>query len=141
ITGAAEAARLAEETRQLRYVLAANLAQAIAAAERGDAETADQLIADAEAALLPTGPNPQLGLAAFARGRAALAAERPGEAYRYLLRIFDPADPSYQPYSRGWALADLVDAAVRGDGDLDLLRGLLDEWEETTADMGAPHLE
>ena len=47
ITGAAEAARLAEETRQLRYVLAAKLAQAIAAAERGEEQTADHLIADA----------------------------------------------------------------------------------------------
>ena len=55
--------------------------------------------------------------------------------------MFDPADPCYQPYARGWALADLVDAAVRGDGDLDLVRGLLGEWEKTTADMGAPHLE
>ena len=83
ITGAAEAARLAEETRQLRYVLAAKLAHAIAAAELGEEETADQLIADAEAALLPMGANPQLGLVAFARGRAALAADRPGEAYRH----------------------------------------------------------
>ena len=133
--------RLAEETRQFRYVLAAKLAHAIAAAERGEEETADHLIAGAEAALVPMGANPQLGLIAFARGRAALAAERPGEAYHYLLRIFDPADASYQPYARGWALADLVDAAVRGDGDLDLVRGLLREWEETAADTSAPHLE
>ena len=141
ITAAAEAARLAEETRQLRYVLAAQIAHAIAATEQGEEDTADHLIAGAEAALLPMGPNPQLGLVAFARGRAALASERPGEAYHYLLRMFDPADPCYQPYARGWALADLVDAAVRGDGDLDLVRGLLGEWETTTADMGAPHLE
>jgi DNA-binding CsgD family transcriptional regulator/tetratricopeptide (TPR) repeat protein len=141
ITGAAEAARLAEETRQLRYVLAAQLAHAIAATERGEEDTADHLIAGAEAALVPMGPNPQLGLIAIARGRAALAADRPGEAYHHLLRIFDPADASYQPYTRGWALADLVDAAVRGNGDLDLVRGLLGEWEETSARMGAPHLE
>jgi DNA-binding CsgD family transcriptional regulator len=140
ITSAAEAASLAEETRQFRYVLAARLAHAIAAAERGEEETADHLIADAEAALLPMGANPQLGLAAFARGRAALAADRPGEAYHALVRIFDPADACYQPYARGWALADLVDAAVRGDGDLRLVRGLLSEWEETAAATGAPHL-
>ena len=141
ITDAAEAARLAGETRQLRYVLAAKLAHAIAAAERGEEKTADHLIADAEAALLPLGANPQLGLVAFARGRAALAAERPGEAYQDLVRMFDPADASYQPYTRGWALADLVDATVRGDGDLDLVRGLLGEWEETAAHTSAPHLE
>ena len=129
------------KTRQLRYVLAAKLAHAIAAAELGEEDTADQLIADAEAALVPMGANPQLALVAFARGRAALATERPGEAYHHLVRIFDPADASYQPYVRGWALADLVDAAVRGDGDLDLVRGLLSEWEEIAAATGAPHLE
>src|SRR3954454_21336559 len=133
ITSAAEAARLAEETRQHRYVLAAKLAHAILAAERGEEETADHLIADTEAELLPMGANPQLGLVAFARGRAALAAERPGEAYQDLVRIFDPADASYQPYARGWALADLVDAAVRGGGDLDLTRRLLTEWEGVAA--------
>ena len=122
-------------------MLAARLAHAIAAAERGEEETADDLIADAEAALLPVGANPQLGLVALARGRAALAVDRPGEAYHYLLRIFDPADASYQPYTRGWALADLVDAAVRGDGDLDLVRGYLAEWQEIAAETSAPLLE
>ena len=141
ITGAAEAARLAEEARQLRYVLAAKLAHAIAAAELGEEETADHLIAEVEAVLVPMGANPQLSLIAFARGRAALAAERPGEAYHHLVRIFDPADAYYQPYARGWALADLVEAAVRGDGDLDLVRGLLSEWEEIAAATSAPHLE
>ena len=141
ITGAAEAAGLAGEARQLRFVLAAKLAHAIAAAERGEEDTAEHLIADVEATLVATSVNPQLGLIAFARGRAALAAARPGEAYHALVRIFDPADASYQPYARGWALADLVDAAVRGDGDLDLVRGFLDEWAEIAAATGAPHLE
>ena len=140
ITGAAEAETLAEETRQLRYVHAAKLAHAIAAAERGEAETAGDLIADVEAALLPMGANPQLGLVALARGRAALAIERPGEAYHHLVRIFDPSDVSYQPYTRGWALADLVDAAVRGDGDVDLVRGFLGEWEDIAAQTSALHL-
>ena len=140
ITGAAEAARLAEETRQLRYVLSAKLAHAIAAAELGEAETAEHLITTVEAVLLPMEANPQLGLIAFVRGRAALAAERPGEAYHDLVRIFDSADPCYQPYTRGWALADLVDAAVRGDGDLDLVRGLLSEWDGIAASTSAPLL-
>src|SRR5262245_29105647 len=48
LTSAAEAAGLAEETRQLRYVLAAQIAHAIAATERGDDEAADHLTAGAE---------------------------------------------------------------------------------------------
>ncbi len=122
-------------------MVGADLAHAIAAAERGDEETADQLIADAEAALVPMGANPQLSLVAFARGRAALAAERPGEAYHDLVRMFDHSDASHEPYVCGWVLADLVDAAVHGDGDLDLVRGVLNEWEEVAADTRAPHLQ
>ena len=141
ITGAAEAARLAEEARQLRFGRAANLAHAIAAAELREEDTADRLIADAEAALVPMGANPQLSLIAFARGRAALAAERAE-------RGVPPSRPHLRSRGRflpavrgGWAFADLVDAAVRGDGDLDLVRGLLSEWEEIAAATGAPHLQ
>jgi DNA-binding CsgD family transcriptional regulator len=141
ITAAAEAARLAEETRQLRYVLASQPAHAIAAAELGEEDPAERLIADAEALLLPMGPNPLFSLVAFARGRSALVAQRPDEAYHALARIFDPADAYYQPYVGGWVLADLVEAAVLGDRDLDPVRGLLGEWEEIAAATGSPHLQ
>src|SRR5207253_389011 len=77
ITRAAEGARLAEGTiRALRYVVAAQLAHAIAAAEQGEDETPERMIAEAEALLLPLGANPMLALTAFARGRLALANER-----------------------------------------------------------------
>ena len=58
-----------------------------------------------------------------------------------LVRMFDHSDPACQPYVCGWVLADLVDAAVHGDGDLDLVRGVLTEWEEVAADTTAPHLQ
>ena len=141
ITAAAECVRLAEETADVRLALAAKLAHGIAAAERGEDEVAEQLIAEAEAALLPMGANPLLALVAFARGRHALAAERFPEAYESLARIFDPADAAYQPFVRGWTLADLVDAAVRGDGDLDLVRGFVTEWSKIAAATGALELE
>ena len=141
ITGAAEAARLAEEAGHVRYVLAANLAHAIAAAGLGEEETAERLIAEAEAALLPMGANPLLAWVALARGRTALAGERPGDAYADLVRIFNPTDAAHQPFVRGWALADLVEAAVRGDGDIDLVRGFLSEWQEIALTTKAPHLE
>ena len=51
----------------------ANLAHAVAAAELGEDETAEHLIAGAEAALLPMGVNPLLSVVALARGRTALA--------------------------------------------------------------------
>jgi len=142
ITRAAEGARLAEGTiRALRYAVAARLAHAIAAAEQGEDETPERMIAGAEALLLPLGANPMLALTAFARGRLALANERFGEAYEHLVRIFDPAGAAFHPFVRGWALADLVDAAARGDGDLDVVRGHLAEWEQIAKTTRAPHLQ
>jgi DNA-binding NarL/FixJ family response regulator len=141
ITAAAEGVRLAEDTGDVRFALAAKLAHGIAAAERGEDEVAEQLIAEAEAALLPMDANPLLALVAFARGRHALAAERFPEAYESFARIFDPADAAHQPFVRGWTLADVVDAAVRGDGDLDLVRGIVTEWSQIAAATRALELE
>jgi DNA-binding CsgD family transcriptional regulator len=141
ITRAAEAARIAEEIRALRYMVAARLAQSIAGAEQGEDEVPDRLIAESEALLIPLGAHPMLALTALARGRLALARERFGEAYEHLARIFDPAGSAFHPFVRGWALADLADAAVRGDGDLDAVRGYLAEWEQVAATTRAPHLQ
>jgi DNA-binding CsgD family transcriptional regulator/tetratricopeptide (TPR) repeat protein len=142
ITRADEGARLAEGTiRALRYLVAARLAHAIAAAEQGEEETPERMIADAEALLLPLGANPMLALTAFARGRLALANERYSEAYEHFVRIFDPAGVAFHPFVRGWALADLADAAVRGDGDLDAVRGYHAEWEQIATATRAPHLQ
>ena len=141
ITRAAEAARIAEEIRALRYLVAARLAQAIAGAEQGDDETSERLIAEAEALLVPLGANPMLSLPAYARGRLALAREQFGEAYEHLVRIFDPSAAAFHPFVRGWAIADLADAAARGDGDLDAVRGYLAEWEQVASATRAPHLQ
>ena len=141
ITHAAEGARIAEEIRALRYMVAVRLAQAIATAEQGEDETPERLISEAEALLVPLGANPMLSLPAFARGRLALAGERFGEAYEHLVRIFDPVSVAFHPFVRGWALADLADAAARGDGDLNLIRGYLADWEQIAAATRAPDLQ
>src|SRR6202008_2449056 len=122
------------------YLVAARLAQAIASAEQGDDETAERLVADAETLLLPMGANPMLALPALARGRLALAGERFGEAYGHLVRIFDPAGAAFHRFVGGWALADLADAAVRGDGDLELVRRHLAEWGQGAANTTASRL-
>ncbi len=72
-SAAEEAARLARETGQTRWSLAAQLVLATVAGERGDFETADQLAKEAEAVLLPMGTQPMLALVQFARGRRAVA--------------------------------------------------------------------
>jgi DNA-binding CsgD family transcriptional regulator len=141
ITSAAEGARIAEETRALRYVVAARLGQAIATAEQGEDEASERLIAEAEALLVPLGANPMLALPTLARARLALAGERFGEAYEHLVRIFDPAGAAFHAFVRGWALADLADAAVRGDGDVEAVGGYLAEWEQIAEATTAPHLQ
>ena len=141
ITRSAEGARIAEEIRAPRYIVAARLAQAIAGAEQGEDEAHERLVAEGEALLVPLGAHPMLALTAFARGRLALAGERFGEGYEHLVRIFDPESVAFHPFVRGSALADLVDAAARGDRDLDVVRGYLAEWEQVAARTRAPHLE
>ena len=118
-------------------VVVGQLAEAIAAVEMGADERAERLIGAAEATLLPLGANPLLSQVALARGRQALAHERFAEAYAHLLRIFDPNDAAYHEFVGGWALADLADAALQGDGDREVSgRGSCDEWEAIAASHG-----
>ena len=136
---AAEGARMASETRQPTQLAVANAALAIAAGERGDPAAGD-LAAAAEAVLLPMGANPMLALVEVARGRIALAGERFAEAYDHFARVFDPGDIAHHPFIRGWALADITEAAVYADRDLSEVRGFIAEWEKTEAQTRAGHL-
>jgi DNA-binding CsgD family transcriptional regulator/tetratricopeptide (TPR) repeat protein len=139
VPAAAEAARMAAETRQPRQLAVAHAALAFAAGERGD-PAAGELADAAEAVLLPMGANPLLAVVELARGRIALTAERFTEAYEHFTRIFDPDDVAHHPFVRGWALADIVDAAVYAERDLGAVRGFVAEWETIAAGTGAGHL-
>jgi ATP/maltotriose-dependent transcriptional regulator MalT len=141
LTAAAESGRIAAETGQVLYVQAAKLAESVATAQRGNAATARALIADVEAVLLSLGATPLLAFVALARGRAELAAGHYGEAYQRLERLFNTNDVASHPFLRGHALADLVDAAAGGHGDLELVRHYLDEWQEIAAETTAPYLK
>ena len=136
---AAEAARLAEETKQATYRAAVTAALAVVAGERGD-PGASELAAEAEAYFLAVGANPMLALVELARGRAALAAERFAQAFDHLARIYDPGDIAYHPHACSWALADIVDAAVYGERDRGMVRGLISEWEAVAARTGSGYL-
>jgi len=117
-SAAGEAARLARETGQLRWAVAAELAQATVTAERGNADAADAMVRAAEAVLLPMGANPMLALVQFARGRGAVAQQRYAEGFEDLRRALDPADPAYHPFVGTWGLGDLIEAAINiGRGD------------------------
>jgi len=140
VTRAAESARLAADTGRALYIPAGKLAQAVATAQRGHDAEAQTLIAEAESILLPLGATPLLAMVALARGRVELASGRLAAGYERLSRLFDSSDVAYHPFVRGAALADLVDLATGGDGDLDLLEQELAEWRQIAAETRAPHL-
>jgi DNA-binding CsgD family transcriptional regulator len=140
LAAGAEGSRLARETGQLRYVIAADLAQATAAAERGEFDAAEPLLRQAEAALLSTGANPMLALVQFARGRGAVLHQRYEEGLEHLRRTLDPADPAYQCFVGTWGLADMIEAATQ-TGDQDAARDYLDQLERLAAETSGPLLQ
>jgi DNA-binding CsgD family transcriptional regulator/tetratricopeptide (TPR) repeat protein len=118
LSAADEAMRLASETRQLRWKLAAQMAKAAIVAERGELDEAEKLSAEVEAALLQMGANPLLAFVQFARGRGAVAHQFFSEGRDHLQRIFDPADTAYHPLVGALSLGDLVEACIHvGDRD------------------------
>ena len=112
VSAGEEASRLAPETGQQRWGLAADLAVATIAGERGDHERAEALARRAEAVLLPMGAQPMLALVQFTRGRAAVAHHRYDEGLAHLRRVLDPHDVAYHPFVAAWVLPDLIEAAV-----------------------------
>jgi len=139
ISAAGEASRLARETGQLRWAVAAQLVQATVAAERGDRDTAEALALDAEAALLPMGANPMLALVQFVRGRGAVAHQRYPEGFEHLRRTLDPADPAYHPFVGAWGLSDLIEAAAC-TGRRDAASAYLAQLESLAAATSSPYL-
>jgi DNA-binding CsgD family transcriptional regulator len=138
-SAADEAARLARETGQMRWALAADLAKATIAGEHGDLETARALADQAEAELLPLGAQPLLSLVQFSRGRYAVAHQLYSNGFEHLRRILDPSDVAFHPFVGYWALADLIEAAAHADKP-DEARQHLEELESVAAQTSAPYL-
>ncbi|MGW3071721.1 MULTISPECIES: ATP-binding protein [unclassified Kitasatospora] len=115
LPAAAEAARLAEETAQPRWLTGARVAKAQFAALRGDLDTALVAIGEAEGQGLTVVDPSKLAYIQIARGLIALAAGRHAEAFSCVWRVFDPADPSYHPFMQTMAIAELAEAATSED--------------------------
>ena len=139
LPAAEEAGRLSEETGQPRWQAVARLAHASLEGLRGDEQRAEELVAAAEATLIPMGANPLLALAALARGKTALAAGRHSEAFDVLRHVFDPHDSAYMPYVRPWGLADIVEAAVHSGHDGEA-RAIVAEMEPIALRSRMPQL-
>jgi ATP/maltotriose-dependent transcriptional regulator MalT len=139
VSAADEAARLARETGQSRWALAADLVKAALAGERGDFDTADALADRAEAELLPVGAHAMLSLVQFARGRGAVAHQLYSDGFDNLKRILDPRDVAYHPFVGAWALSDLVEAAAFSD-NVDHARRYLRQLESLATQTPGPFL-
>ncbi|MEV0900994.1 AAA family ATPase [Actinoplanes sp. NPDC049802] len=122
---AEEAADLARETGQPLVHAMVHAIRAQLAAVCGDAE-AEAWAASAERAALPGGVRPVLAIVQSARGQAALCQGRYGDAFGHLRRVFDPADPAFHPWLRFYAVAELVEAAVRSEST-EAARDILEE--------------
>jgi ATP/maltotriose-dependent transcriptional regulator MalT len=132
VSAAEEGIALARETGQIGWVVAAQLAKAAIAAERGDLRVAEALTREAETLILPMGAAPMLALVQFARGRWAVAHQRYAEGLEHLRRTLDPADTVYHPFIGAWGLSDLVEAAAH-TGQRDTAKAYLDQLEAMAA--------
>jgi DNA-binding CsgD family transcriptional regulator len=140
IPAAAEARRLAHETRQPLIMATADAVQALLAALRGDEQAAGALAAQAEEISLPIGASAVLAATQLARGLAALGAGRPADALAHLRRIHDPADPAYHYGVRCYTVGDLAEAALRG-GEVASIGRFLQEMETAGQQTTSPSLQ
>jgi DNA-binding CsgD family transcriptional regulator len=123
---AAEGEQLVAESGERNWLPTAWIVSGFAEALRGDVAAAHRHADQAEAVLMPGGRHPLLALVRQVRGTAALAAGRPGEAFRELRRVYDPADAGHHGHTRLMLLGFLAEAAL-GCGELDELRRLAGE--------------
>ena len=79
------------------WVLGGDLTVSLAEALRGDVESARRRADHAEQLLTSARRFPMLGLVQRTRGVAALAEGHADDAFRQLMRIFDPAGSAYFP--------------------------------------------
>ncbi|WP_432510661.1 helix-turn-helix transcriptional regulator [Kineococcus sp. SYSU DK001] len=114
LPAAEEAAELARETGQPLVHAMVNAVRAQLAAICGDPRS-EAWAAEAERVALPAGARTVLSIVQTARGQAALCQGRYGDAFGHLHRVFDPGDPSFHPWLRFYALAELVEAGVRSE--------------------------
>ncbi|GIE75055.1 LuxR family transcriptional regulator [Actinoplanes philippinensis] len=136
---ALECIALAEEVGQPMWAVGAGLMAALADALRGDTVSARQRADVAERVFSAARRFPMLSGVQRARGVAALAEGHAEDAFRQLMRAFDPEDPAYHGHQRTLLLGHLAEAAMLG-GFLDELAPVVAELEPIAAQSGSPAL-
>jgi ATP/maltotriose-dependent transcriptional regulator MalT len=107
-----ESGRLADEVGQSWWRTGSLIARAALGGLRGDAETAETLVAEAERTALSQGLKDLICMIEFARGVTSLSAGRPLAALEHLTRVFDHGDPAFHEAARFMSITYLADAAA-----------------------------
>ena len=128
VPAADEAVRLGRETGQPLWVAAAQTGQAMIEGLRGDELAADELLLEAETVVLAQGASAVLAGIQLTRGVTALGAWRYADAFGHLMRLFNPADPSYHRVQSTWAVGDLAEAAIHS-GEVETAREVVARLE------------
>jgi DNA-binding CsgD family transcriptional regulator len=136
LLAADEAIGTATEAGRPRWIPAAMVTQARVAAVRGDLAETERLAAAAEPLLLPMDAGSALAHLQVARGLGAIGQGDYHSAYRYLIRMHNPADASFNHWLRLCHVGDLVEAGIRS-GHREQVQTLLAELlTSITSDPG-----
>jgi DNA-binding CsgD family transcriptional regulator len=113
IADAQDACRMADETAQPIWLAGGQVAEAMVAALRSDAETALRLVQTAEEVVLPAESRAVEAVVVLVRGVVALGEGRFQEAFEHLARMLSPRDIAHHRLNNYWALGYLAEAAAR----------------------------
>jgi DNA-binding CsgD family transcriptional regulator len=136
---AAEAARLAADTRQPQFGVTGQLLSAVVEGLRGRDAHLDEVLAAPEQMLVATDSGPMLAPAHMARAASALGDGRHDDAFRQLWPIFDESAPAFHRFMRWPVVLDLVEAGVNS-GNSGRLTGVLLDLEEVARRAQPPIL-
>ena len=136
---AAEAARLAADTRQPQFGVTSQLLSAVVEGLRGRDAHLDEVLASPEQMLVATDSGPMLAPAHMARAASALGDGRHDDAFRQLWPIFDESAPAFHRFMRWPVVLDLVEAGVNS-GNSGRLTGVLLDLEEVARRAQPPIL-
>jgi DNA-binding CsgD family transcriptional regulator len=136
---AAEAARLAADTRQPQFGVTGQLLSAVVEGLRGRDAHLDEVLAAPEQMLVATDSGPMLAPAHMARAASALGDGRHDDAFRQLWPIFDESASAFHRFMRWPVVLDLVEAGVNS-GNASRLTGVLLDLEEVARRAEPPIL-
>ncbi|SOD74953.1 ATP/maltotriose-dependent transcriptional regulator MalT [Jatrophihabitans sp. GAS493] len=136
----AEFARLSVASMSVSHRAAAMATTAKIAALRGETAAALELVSDTEHSPAARSGSRYLARAQIVRGIVGISADKHGETYAALRRVFDPMDPSHHFREQFDAVSYLAEAAAH-TGQQAQARKMLDDLQLVADRSGSPLLQ